>query len=189
MQAEACLVLSRRQPVGWARTMTDLVTRTLSPALERGVRTLLELAFEGGFAETDWAHAQGGHHALVLEGERVLAHAAVVERTLYVGGRGRSAGYVEAVAVHPEWQRLGLGTRVMGQLAPVLTRWELCALSTGQHGFYGGLGWQRWRGPTWIHTSSGRQRSPDEDDGVMVLGGAGDRTRSLGCDDRPGDAW
>ena len=71
---------------------------------------------------------------------------------------------------------------------------HLGALSTGAHAFYGRLGWERWRGPTYVRTSGGAiERTEDEDDGVMVLrfGPSADLdlTLPICCEDRPGDAW
>jgi hypothetical protein len=45
----------------------------------------------------------------------------------------------------------------------------LGALSTGTHVFYERFGWQRWRGPTFVDGLRGRERTADEDGGVMVL--------------------
>ena len=54
-------------------------------------------AFEGDFADADWEHALGGVHALCFEGDRLVAHAALVVRRLLHGGSALRTGYVEAV--------------------------------------------------------------------------------------------
>jgi aminoglycoside 2'-N-acetyltransferase I len=55
------------------------------------------------------------------------------------------------------------------------------------------LGWERWRGPTYVDTPWGRVRTADEDDGILVLRtedtSALDPTVSLTCDWRQGDVW
>lgn len=91
------------------------------------VRALLLDAFGGEFSDDDWAHALGGWH--VLAGEE--AHAAVVERTIEVGGRALRAGYVEGVATAPALQGRGLGSSVMRCVGELLERrFDLGVLST-----------------------------------------------------------
>ena len=87
-------------------------TRDLSDANRDAIRRLLDQAFEGGFSDDDWLHALGGWHAVIEAPSLVIAHAAVVERELLVGGRRFHTGYVEAVAVAPARQRTGLGAAV-----------------------------------------------------------------------------
>ena len=82
----------------------------------------------------------------------------------------------------------------METLNPLIQeRWEFGALATGSHGFYERLGWERWRGPSYVITEHGTERSAEEDDGLMVLrfGPSADveLTSSITCYDRPGDAW
>jgi aminoglycoside 2'-N-acetyltransferase I len=130
---------------------------------------------------------------LVVDGG-VVSHAAVVPRELDVGGRPVDAGYVEAVATAPARQGEGLGTMAMQQLGSVLREHhEMGALSTGAHAFYERLGWERWRGPTSVRRGGGLERTPDEDDGVMVLrygpSATLDLRASLSCEERAGDDW
>ena len=71
---------------------------------------------------------------------------------------------------------------------------ELGALSSGEWGFYERLGWERWRGPTFVRTPNGtRQRTVEDDDGVMVLRCAATRdidvTADITCEARSGDSW
>jgi aminoglycoside 2'-N-acetyltransferase I len=70
---------------------------------------------------------------------------------------------------------------------------EMGALSTGEHGFYERLGWERWRGPTFVRRDGATVRTPDEDDGIMVLRfgptAAVDLGAALSCEARPGDDW
>ncbi|MDP9464708.1 MAG: aminoglycoside 2'-N-acetyltransferase, partial [Actinomycetota bacterium] len=69
-------------------------TADLEPATLSAARTLLDDAFAGGFADTDWAHALGGMHALAYQDGDLVGHASVVERRLLHGGRALRAGYV-----------------------------------------------------------------------------------------------
>ena len=161
-------------------------------------RRLLRAAFaddDGGMTEDDWAHALGGTHLLVeLDGD-VVGHASVVERELHVDGRPLRAGYVEAVAIDPQFQRSGLGTRLMREIGTVIAeRFELGALATGSPEFYERLGWLRWAGPTFVRTATGLERTAEEDDGILILPTSRtppdlDRTASLSCDWRAGDVW
>ena len=174
--------------------MTSILTTTeLDAATLVILRDLLDRAFEGRLTDDDWDHALGGTHVLRYEGERLVAHASVVPRTLWVGDRRFAAGYVEAVAVAPGARRRGLGTEVMRALEPTLSTFELCALSSSKHRFYERLDWERWQGPTWVQTDRGRLRTPDEDDGILVWRtartGPIDRTASLTCEERAGDDW
>jgi aminoglycoside 2'-N-acetyltransferase I len=71
--------------------------------------------------------------------------------------------------------------------------YELGALGTGSPAFYERLGWLRWRGPTFVHTDRGLERTPEEDGGVLVLptptSPAIDLDAPISCDWRPGDVW
>lgn len=70
---------------------------------------------------------------------------------------------------------------------------ELGALSTGRPGFYRRLGWETWRGPTFVRTRNGLERTPDEDGLVMVrftlAMPAIDIAAPLSCEWRRGDVW
>jgi aminoglycoside 2'-N-acetyltransferase I len=72
-------------------------------------------------------------------------------------------------------------------------RFELGALGTGRHSFYGRLGWLTWRGPSWVRTTAGLARTPAEDGYILVLPTPAlpelDLTASIACDWRPGDVW
>lgn len=164
-------------------------------SLRRGLDWLWREAFDD-FTPEDRDHAYGGVHVLVrAAGLDVVAHASAVPRTITFGDRPLGAGYVEGVAVSPRLQRGGLGTQVMSRLGTVLReRWEVGVLGTGEHGFYERLGWERWRGPSYVLGADGtRRRSPDEDGYLMVLrfgASAGlDPDQPIMCEDRAGDAW
>lgn len=158
---------------------------------------LWQAAFGGrrGFDRHDEEHTYGGVHVLARAGQEILGHAAVVPREIVVGQRPFAAGYVEGVAVWPSRQRTGVGRSVMGLLmAELRARYRLGVLSTGSaHAFYERLGWERWRGPSYVLTADGRVRTADEDDGLMVLRfgpSAGvDLTAAIACHDRSGDVW
>ena len=158
------------------------------------VRALLVEAF-GEFGDDDWDHALGGAHVLAFDGDgAVVGHAAVVGRVLVAGERALRAGYVEAVATAPGRQGRGVGSTVMARAGELVRAGaEVGALATGRHGFYARLGWERWRGPTFVARPAGLEPTPDDDDAVMVLrfGPSADLGLHLPltCDDRPGDPW
>jgi aminoglycoside 2'-N-acetyltransferase I len=158
------------------------------------LRELLDGAFEGRLTESDWHHTLGGLHVLVLEGREVVAHAAVVRRTLVAGGRPLLTGYVEAVATRPDRRLRGHARLVMRQAGRIIGRgYQLGALSTTRRGLYERFGWEHWQGPTFVATPRGLVRTAEDDDGVMVLRtpatGDLDLAAPLACDWRPGDVW
>ncbi len=175
-------------------TVHRCTTPEASTALLTEIRRLLDEAFEGEFSDEDWDHTVGGWHVVVSDGGRVVAHAAVVARTIEIDGRPFRAGYVEGVATAPRRQGRGLGSLAMAEVADVVrVGFEMGALSTGRHRFYARLGWERWRGPTFVRDGSEAIRTEEEDDGVMVLRygpSAGvDLTSPISCPARAGDDW
>ena len=140
----------------------------------------------------DFEHCRGGTHLRVRHDDLLVAHAAVVPRRLRVGDAMLRCGYVEAVAVRPSHQGLGLGRAVMDAAGEVLHRgFVVGALSTGSPAFYERCGWRRWRGPTYVVDDGEWRRTPDEDDGVLVLEVAAvlDLTAPIAVEWRAGDSW
>ena len=171
-------------------------TCDLSPDERGRVRELMSLAFQDGFDDHDWDHALGGLHFLIMEGETPVAHASVVQRRFLHEGRSWRGGYVEAVAVHPGRQGLGLGKAVMAEVERAIDRaYEFGALSASEagRGLYLGRGWLPWRGETCVMAPHGLVRTPDDDDSTLVRsvpGGAELRLPGmLACDWRDGDVW
>jgi aminoglycoside 2'-N-acetyltransferase I len=178
------------------RTLRRLTTADLSAADTTSIRGLLDDAFASAFSEDDWEHACGGTHVVVTDTDTdvIVGHAAVVPRAIEVGGRPFAAGYVEAVATAPARQGEGLGSLAMTAVAEILrAEYELGALSTGRHRFYARLGWERWRGPTFVRRDTDTIRTDDEDEGVMVLrfGPSAnlDLHAAISCAARRGDDW
>ena len=169
-------------------------TAELDRAALSAARALLVESFAGDFGDEDWEHALGGLHALAVDGDRLVAHGAVVQRRLIHGGRALRAGYVEAVAVAPTHRRRGYAVAVLQALEDVIGRaYDLGALSATDDGaaLYVARGWLPWRGPTSALTPTGTVRTPEEDDAVFVLPGAAllDPGGELTCDWRDGDLW
>jgi aminoglycoside 2'-N-acetyltransferase I len=169
-------------------------TGQLDRAALTAARALFDEAFGDEADESDWEHALGGMHALLWDGDVLVAHGALVARRLLHGGRALRAGYVEAVVVRAGARRRGHGGRIMEALEEVaLGAYDLAALSATDDGaaLYGARGWTRWRGPTSALTPDGVARTPDDDGGVFVmpLGATLDPDGPLTCDCRDGDAW
>jgi aminoglycoside 2'-N-acetyltransferase I len=176
-------------------TLREARTSDLSPRLLRALRTMLEAAFDGDFAEEDWTHCLGGTHVWLeaADGD-IVSHGSVIERHIVVAGQVQCVGYVEALATAEAWRHRGHGTTVMQRLGELIAgRHALGMLSTGTHAFYARLGWVRWEGDTWVDAQDGRVRTPEDDDSIMVLKTAASRdlalTGDLVADWRAGDAW
>ena len=170
----------------------------LSEPEERELQTLCERAWvaKGSeFRPVAWQAARGGMHFVIAEAGAVVAHAAVVDRTLEWDGRPLRTGYVEAVATLPGRQGQGLGSAVMRAVtAFVDDRYELGALDTATPEFYERLGWVRWPGRTGVRRPEGIQLTPDEDGKVLLrLSGTSLDLRQDGllvCDgERPDEPW
>jgi aminoglycoside 2'-N-acetyltransferase I len=175
----------------WRATTTELTTEELA-----ALRELVFGAFGGRFDEHDWEHALGGTHVLALEGDAMVAHGAVVPRSLVAGERGLRTGYVEGVATRVDRLRRGLGTLVMREVGRVVEEgYELGALADGSRipGFYQRLGWETWRGPTFVAAPAGAVRTTEDDGGILVLRTPASPELDLGdplvCDWRAGDVW
>lgn len=184
--------------LGGGRRLRRLATAELTDAEVRSIRTILDVAFgfdeEERFTDDDWAHAVGGvHFVLDLDGE-IVVHASVVERRLEIDGQPMRTGYVEAVAVDAGRQGEGLGSIVMTDVtAWIAERFDLGALGTGRHRFYERLGWLTWRGPSSVRAADGEQRTPGDDDYILVLptptSPPFDFDAPITCEWRPGDVW
>jgi aminoglycoside 2'-N-acetyltransferase I len=162
------------------------------------IRVLLWAAFaddeDGAFSEDDWLHALGGVHFVFDVDGRIVSHASVVERDIHFGGTSLRTGYVEAVATAPDEQGHGYGSAVMRAVNEhIEAQYDIGALGTGSQAFYERLGWQIWRGPSYVRLPGGDERTPDEDGYIMVLTtptSAGvDLTTPISCEWRPGDVW
>ncbi len=174
-------------------------TESLPVPTAVSARHLMDLAFaregeDDRFSDHDWNHALGGTHLVIREGDDVVGHAAVVRRTIHVGGTHFETGYVEAVGVRPDRQGKGLGEALLGEAAEVIREsYELGALGTGRRAFYTRLGWQVWLGPTNVVRDGGWERTPEDDGYVLVLrfGPSADIaiTHPIACEERPGDDW
>jgi aminoglycoside 2'-N-acetyltransferase I len=146
------------------------------------------------FTDEDLAHAVGGLHFILEEGDTIVAHASVVERELRTSGHRLATGYVEAVATWPAHQGRGHGTAVIREVNEYIDQtFQLGALATGAADFYERLGWVAWKGPTAVRTESGLVRTAEDDGNVLVrltpTSPELDPSAPISCDWRPGDVW
>lgn len=148
-------------------------TDELEPERFAELTALCEAAFGEPFGPV-WERVGPGVHVMAEVAGRVVAHAMVVDRPLYVGLRGAAealdAGYVENVATLPHEQGRGYGAAVMTEIGRILDEaYVIGALATGRNAFYESLAWETWRGPTWVRMADGEMvRSADEDGDVMI---------------------
>lgn len=82
----------------------------------------------------------------------------------------------------------------MSEVNAVLrARFELGVLSTDQARFYERAGWERFTGPSFVRDGDALLRTPDEDDGLLILrfgeSADVDVTDPICCEARPGDDW
>ena len=155
---------------------------------------MLDEAFGGDFTDDDWQHALGGVHVWVTGSHGLISYGSIVGRTLACSGQTLRVGYVEAVATDASSRRQGHGARVMRRIGALIRAgYPLGALSTGTHAFYETLGWERWRGPTCVAGTRGRERTPADDGDVMILRTPRaprlDLDGDIVCDWRAGDVW
>ncbi len=181
--------------VGDDITTTVVTDDEIDPGLLLAARGICDTTFGDSFSSDDWDHTLGGVRLLLFDEGLLVGHAAVVPRRVTFGELTLRAGYVEGVAVVPEAQGRGLGSRLMRAVDAILERGgsEVGVLSTSRRSFYARLGWEPWQGPSFVRYADALVRTPDEDDGLMVL--RVDATPSLElawpitCDARPGDDW
>jgi aminoglycoside 2'-N-acetyltransferase I len=160
------------------------------------LHALMVDAFGDRVTAQDWQNTLGGRHVIVraeAAGE-VVAHAALIKRALVVAGRTLRTGYVEGVATRPDQGGRGHATAAMRVVNDIISaEFDIGGLSTGAQHFYERLGWERWCGPTYVDSPSGRVPTPEDDDGVMVLRASRsptvDFTAPIVCDWRLGDVW
>ena len=148
-------------------------TEDLEPDQLAELTRLCEAAFGEPF-DAMWERVGPGLHVTAEEGGRVVAHAMIVDRQIFLGHEmdiALDVGYVEHVATLPDAQGRGHGAVVMGEIGRIIgDEYALGALATGSNGFYKRLGWETWRGQTLVRMADGeRVRSPAQDGHVMVL--------------------
>jgi aminoglycoside 2'-N-acetyltransferase I len=159
-------------------------------------QALVRSAFGANFRDHDWLHGVDGVHVVVTDDAALLAHAAVVPRSLRHDGDVFETGYVEGVAVHADERGRGLGHLVMDHAETLVRkRFQMGALNAIESAapFYARRGWQRWDGRTEAETPNGQVDTFDPADRIFLLPPDSGRRLSaatpLICDWRVGDLW
>lgn len=144
-------------------------------------RQLLDLVFAGRMSDADWELGLCGLHVLAWTDDLLVGHASLIQGRLLYRGTALRTGYVDAVAVHPEHQRRGIGGSMMDALEEVIvSAFELGALGASDAGaeFYRKRSWREWRGPPSELTPLEGGRAPERGAAVFVFPG----TRVLDAD-------
>ena len=171
--------------------MTARATIVSRAELTDDVSALIRIAFPDDRTDLQAFWPPDSVHALVHDDERLVAHAGVLVRTMYVDGAPIETAYVEYVGAEP--RRSGYGTIAMRAIDEEIRRrgFALAGLATGSPEFYERLGWSRWRGPPGYRKPDGViLPTPDECVMVIDLGANVDLDAPIECEWRPvGDIW
>ncbi len=134
----------------------------LTPGERRAIGDLCTRAFEEPFEDFMASYTQCTHVLMYSRGI-LAAHACWEERLLQQDERPplRTA-YVEGVATEPDLQHHGFGSAVMGVVTQQIWDFELAALCAAKSHFYARLGWEAWRGSTFVRDDAGLHATPDE---------------------------
>ena len=176
------------------RSVTTKATSQLTSEESIGIRALLDGAFDGRFTDSLWSQALGGSHFFIVEDGAPISHAAVVARKLVIGERAFNTGYVEAVGTGEGFRRQGLARTVMKSAEYHIEQsFEIGALHSVLPTFYEHLGWEKWRGPTYVRSDTGCERTPDDDGCIHVrrlpASSGLDLDDAISCAWRPGYVW
>jgi len=169
-------------------TRSLIVTRAELP---EAVFDLLRIGFPDDEVDQRAFWPPDSVHAVVYQDDRLVAHAGLVVRTLYLPDRSIEVAYVEYVAAEPRGQ--GFGTQAMRAIEAEIRRrgFSLAALATGSPAFYERLGWRLWRGPAAYRKPDGTVvATPNEKPMVLDLGADVNLDDPIDCDWREiGDIW
>ena len=172
------------------RTVRD---HQLNQTQHHAIRALLNTAFDQEFSDEDNDHACGGTRIIAVDGDQIVGHAALVDRTITIAGTPYTVGYVEGVAVMPSHQGHGIGAQIMRQITDMAQRdFVISMLSTGEYDFYAKFSWQRFVGMSYVDNHGTIERTADEDEGLMVLTALTHLNQpgvAWVCDWRSGDVW
>lgn len=137
-------------------------------------RQLLDLAFDRTINDIDWKQELGGVHVLVWREDSLVGHASLTPGILVYRGQAIGTGYVDAVAVHPDCRRRGIGGCMMDVLEElIVSNFELGALAASNAGaaFYRKRHWLNWPGPASGPSPLVDSRLVDREEDVFVFPG------------------
>lgn len=151
----------------------------------------LDQVFKGNFSRTDLSHALGGIHLFIKDKETLIGHVSIVQRSMVVGEKAHYVGYVEAMAVSKNYQRQGIGQKLMSQVNEIIEKaYDFGALCSSEDGFslYQKMDWKNWHGELKEFGLSGIK---DSDEKILVfnLKDTININDNFICDYREGDCW
>ncbi len=151
----------------------------------------LDQVFEGNFSREDLSHALGGIHLFIKKQETLIGHVSIVQRSMVVGKKAYYVGYVEAMAVSENFQRRGIGQKLMSQVNEIIENgYDFGALCSSKEGFvlYKKMDWKPWQGKLKEFNLSGIK---DSDEKILVfnLKDKMNVNDDFVCDYREGDCW
>jgi aminoglycoside 2'-N-acetyltransferase I len=123
---------------------------------------------EERYTEEAWEHCLGGVHYLLRYGDQLVAHGALVPRDLRQGGKVLHGVYGESMATLKDWRRRGFGSVIVAMATAEIRRnYDIGVFAASKYEFYQRLGWQKWRGPTFVETEHGIEAKGPERGAVM----------------------
>ena len=174
-------------------------TDDLSASEVEAIRAILWAAFDDlaepdeSFTEHDWTTASAGSMWWRSStGGSPPTVRSWPARSTPVGGRSPRATSSRWRPILPSSGRAWDGGHARDR-AVIGEAYEVGFLGTGEHGFYERLGWQTWRGPSFVRTPDGERATPGDDGYLMVLRTPTspplDLDTPISCEWRPGDVW
>jgi len=120
--------------------------------LPRPLTELIFRRFYAVFGLEEARTARADWRILAWQGDELVGHVGIVERTVTVGGAPYDVGGIAALVVQAEWRGRGLGHALMQCAEDVLHDETDAAFGhlicePDRVGFYAGLGWQEVAGP------------------------------------------
>ncbi len=148
--------------------LSVLPAELVAPSLHRAIVAFCSAAYDEDMAPYFAAFTETTYVLGHLDGE-LVTHGCWVTRWLQPEGmRPLRTAYVEAVATAHAHRGRGHAAALMRRIQAELAGYELAALSPFSAEWYARLGWELWRGPLFARTDAGLERSPDDEE-VMIL--------------------
>ena len=124
-----------------------------------GLARLSAEAFPPDGDDTQWA--QSDWHVLVWEGDEIVNHVEIVERTVSVGGQPVRLGGIGGVSTLKAWRKRGLAeaalkTAVDTLRDPLAVDFGLLVCGEVMIPYYSKFGWKLIGRPMWIDQPKGR---------------------------------
>ncbi|MET7477439.1 GNAT family N-acetyltransferase [Streptomyces sp. NPDC005648] len=138
-------------------------TEELSEKELHELRKMLVEVFGARYDDNAWDHCLGGIHYLLRYGDKLVAHGALVPRYMRQGDRVLRGMYGESMATLDDWCHRGFGSTIVAMAtAEIRLNYDIGVFAASKYSFYERLGWDKWRGQTFVETEHGIEaRGPD----------------------------